>query len=144
MDEQYSAKKGHSNINVPEHDLTMGWRGIFVGAQRRSLKDGDDSIAASSYSLPKTKGYALHGVFVDWQPAGEKGPHFESLQLIIYLIVIIKCTWVNIWLVQGVIINEYYAKIRKDKTGCTLGSLFGFKYLMLKLLVLESIREINK
>ena len=64
-------------VNVPEHDLTMGWRGIFVGAQRRSLKDGDDSIAASSYSLPKTKGYALHGVFVDWQPVGEKGPHLN-------------------------------------------------------------------
>jgi len=61
-------------VNVPEHDLTMGWRGIFVGAQRRSLKDGDDSIAASSYSLPKTKGYSLHSVFVDWQPMGIKGP----------------------------------------------------------------------
>jgi len=24
--------------------------------------------------LPKTKGYSLHSVYADWQPAGEKGP----------------------------------------------------------------------
>lgn len=61
-------------VNVPEHHLTMGWRGIFVAAQDRSLSDNDKSIAASSFSLPKTKGYSLHSVYVDWQPIGEKGP----------------------------------------------------------------------
>lgn len=61
-------------VNVPEHHLTMGWRGIFVAAQDRSLSDNDKSIAASSFSLPKTKGYSLHGVYADWQPVGEKGP----------------------------------------------------------------------
>lgn len=61
-------------VNVPEHHLTMGWRGIFVAAQDRSLSDNDKSIAASSFSLPKTKGYSLHGIYIDWQPVGEKGP----------------------------------------------------------------------
>ena len=61
-------------VNVPEHHLTMGWRGIFVAAQDRSLSDNDKSIAASSFSLPKTKGYSLHSVYADWQPIGEKGP----------------------------------------------------------------------
>lgn len=61
-------------VNVPEHHLTMGWRGIFVAAQDRSLSDNEKSIAASSFSLPKTKGYSLHGVYVDWQPIGTKGP----------------------------------------------------------------------
>lgn len=64
-------------VNVPEHHLTMGWRGIFVAAQDRSLSDNDKSIAASSFSLPKTKGYSLHGVYADWQPAGEKGPRLN-------------------------------------------------------------------
>lgn len=61
-------------VNVPEHHLTMGWRGIFVAAQDRSLSDNEKSIAASSFSLPKTKGYSLHSVYADWQPIGEKGP----------------------------------------------------------------------
>jgi len=61
-------------VNVPEHHLTMGWRGIFVAAQDRSLSDNDKSIAASSFSLPKTKGYSLHSVYADWQPIGVKGP----------------------------------------------------------------------
>ena len=61
-------------VNVPEHHLTMGWRGIFVAAQDRSLSDNEKSIAASSFSLPKTKGYSLHSVYADWQPVGEKGP----------------------------------------------------------------------
>lgn len=61
-------------VNVAEHHLTMGWRGIFVAAQDRSLSDNEKSIAASSFSLPKTKGYSLHGVYVDWQPIGTKGP----------------------------------------------------------------------
>ncbi|MEG1856349.1 MAG: TonB-dependent receptor, partial [Acinetobacter sp.] len=61
-------------VNVPEHRLTMGWRGIFVAAQDRSLSDNEKSIAATSFSLPKTKGYSLHSVYADWQPIGEKGP----------------------------------------------------------------------
>ncbi len=64
-------------VNVPEHHLTMGWRGIFVAKQDRSLSDNDKSIAASSFSLPKTKGYSLHGVYADWQPIGEKGPRLN-------------------------------------------------------------------
>ncbi|WP_407639248.1 TonB-dependent hemoglobin/transferrin/lactoferrin family receptor [Acinetobacter larvae] len=64
-------------VNVPEHHITMGWRGIFVDAQRRSLRDDDDSVAAMTYSLPKTKGYALHGIFVDWSPIGGRGPQLN-------------------------------------------------------------------
>lgn len=59
-------------LNVPEYDLSMGWRGIFVDAQNRSIIDTDKS--AASFALPKTKGYALHSIFVDWQPIGDKGP----------------------------------------------------------------------
>jgi len=61
-------------VVVPEHNLTMGWRGIFVAAQDRSIKDTDKSLGASFFSYPKTKGYSLHGIFVDWQPVGTKGP----------------------------------------------------------------------
>jgi len=59
-------------VNVPEYDLSMGWRGIFVDAQTRSILDTDKT--AGSYSLPKTKGYSLHGIFIDWQPIGSRGP----------------------------------------------------------------------
>lgn len=61
-------------VNVPEQHLTMGWRGTFVDAQNRRLSDHDKSISAASFSLPKTKGYSLHSVYAEWQPAGEKGP----------------------------------------------------------------------
>ena len=64
-------------VNVPEHDLTMGWRGIFVDAQTRSILNTDHSIGASGFSLPRTKGYALHGIFIDWQPVGENGPQLN-------------------------------------------------------------------
>lgn len=59
-------------VNLPQYDLSMGWRGIFVDAQNRSITDTDPSTA--SYSLPKTKGYSLHGIFIDWQPIGDSGP----------------------------------------------------------------------
>ena len=59
-------------VNVPEHHLTMGWQGIFVAAQDRSLSDSDPS--AHYFALPKTKGYSLHSVYTEWQPIGEKGP----------------------------------------------------------------------
>lgn len=62
-------------VNIPEHNLSMGWRGIFVDAQTRSITDTDKT--AVSYSLPKTKGYSLHGIFVDWQPIGDHGPQIN-------------------------------------------------------------------
>ncbi len=55
----------------------MGWRGIFVDAQTRSILNTDHSIGASGFSLPRTKGYALHGIFIDWQPVGENGPQLN-------------------------------------------------------------------
>lgn len=48
------------------HDkLLLGWRSEFVKRADRSVVDTDPK--ATSWALPKTKGYALHGIFASWQ-----------------------------------------------------------------------------
>ncbi|WP_446469648.1 TonB-dependent hemoglobin/transferrin/lactoferrin family receptor [Xenorhabdus stockiae] len=53
-------------FKIPQWQMTMGWKGDFIRKQDRSPKD-DDPLA-NYWSLPKTKGYALHGLFASWQP----------------------------------------------------------------------------
>lgn len=62
-------------FKVPEANLTAGWRGMFVRRQDRSPSDGDPM--AVYWALPKSKGYALHGLFMDWAPRGKKGPQIN-------------------------------------------------------------------
>lgn len=59
-------------VNVPQYDLSIGWRGIFVDAQDRSILNTDNSVGASGFSLPRTSGYALHNIFADWKPLQDK------------------------------------------------------------------------
>lgn len=59
-------------VRFPAQGLTLGWRGEFVRRQDRSPTDGDPK--AGSWSLPKSRGYALHGLFAAWQP-----PHWQAL-----------------------------------------------------------------
>ncbi|OUY07047.1 TonB-dependent receptor [Acinetobacter populi] len=59
-------------FNLPQYNFTAGWRGIFVDAQDRSILNTDNSIGASGFSLPRTKGYALHHLFAVWQPISQK------------------------------------------------------------------------
>ncbi|MBP6863271.1 MAG: TonB-dependent hemoglobin/transferrin/lactoferrin family receptor [Neisseriaceae bacterium] len=59
-------------FKVPQANLSAGWRGMFVRRQDRSPTDHDPS--AVSWALPKSQGYALHGLFLDWAPRGKKGP----------------------------------------------------------------------
>ncbi|WP_228858315.1 TonB-dependent hemoglobin/transferrin/lactoferrin family receptor [Xenorhabdus sp. PB61.4] len=53
-------------IKVPQWHMAMGWKGEFIRKQDRSASDSDPM--AKSWDLPKTKGYALHGLFASWQP----------------------------------------------------------------------------
>ena len=39
----------------------------FISAQRRSPMDADPD--AGYWSLPKSKGYAIHGLFANWEPS---------------------------------------------------------------------------
>ncbi|TBU93413.1 TonB-dependent receptor [Phytopseudomonas dryadis] len=61
-------------VKVPEADMAFGWTGHFVRRQDRSPTD-DDPLA-SGWSLPKSQGYALHGLFASWQPTQLDG--FEA------------------------------------------------------------------
>ncbi|CAM3562109.1 TonB-dependent receptor [Yersinia entomophaga] len=61
-------------VKMPEWDMAFGWKGDFVRKQDRSPSDGDPK--ADIWSLPKTKGYVLHGLFASWQPASLDG--FEA------------------------------------------------------------------
>lgn len=54
-------------IKVPSIHINMGWTGDFIGAQRRSPMDADPD--AGYWSLPKSKGYAIHGLFANWEPS---------------------------------------------------------------------------
>lgn len=76
--EEVAPRKATATLgfNIPEKSLSAGWRGIFVDAQNRSILNTDNSIGASGFSLPRTKGYALHSIFVDWQ-VGQRGPHIN-------------------------------------------------------------------
>ncbi len=61
-------------FKIPQWQMTMGWKGDFIRKQDRSPVDGDPE--ASYWSLPKSKGYALHGLFASWRPDFIKG--FEA------------------------------------------------------------------
>ncbi|MEX4663740.1 TonB-dependent hemoglobin/transferrin/lactoferrin family receptor [Haemophilus influenzae] len=59
-------------FNVPKYYLTVGWRAEFVRRQDRSPLSGDPK--ASYYlSLPASRGYSLHNLFLSWSPAKIKG-----------------------------------------------------------------------
>lgn len=58
-------------FNVPKYYLTVGWRAEFVRRQDRSPSSGDPN--ASSWSLPASRGYSLHNLFLSWSPAKIKG-----------------------------------------------------------------------
>lgn len=59
-------------FNVPKYYLTVGWRAEFVRRQDRSPSSGDPK--ASYYlSLPASRGYSLHNLFLSWSPAKIKG-----------------------------------------------------------------------
>lgn len=61
-------------MKVPQWDMDFGWTGDFVRKQDRSPADGDPMAVV--WALPKTSGYALHGLFASWQPSGLQG--FEA------------------------------------------------------------------
>ncbi|MEX4644597.1 TonB-dependent hemoglobin/transferrin/lactoferrin family receptor [Haemophilus influenzae] len=58
-------------FNVPKYYLTVGWRAEFVRRQDRSPLSGDPK--ASYWSLPASRGYSLHNLFLSWSPAKIKG-----------------------------------------------------------------------
>lgn len=53
-------------IKAPKLHLTAGWKGEFVRKQDRSPADADPM--AAYWALPKSKGYALHGLFAAYKP----------------------------------------------------------------------------
>ncbi|PHM55945.1 TonB-dependent hemoglobin/transferrin/lactoferrin family receptor [Xenorhabdus sp. KK7.4] len=53
-------------FKIPLLQMKMGWKGDFIRKQDRSPADGDPK--AKEWSLEKTAGYALHGLFASWQP----------------------------------------------------------------------------
>ncbi|CDL83784.1 TonB-dependent hemoglobin/transferrin/lactoferrin family receptor [Xenorhabdus cabanillasii] len=61
-------------FKIPQWQIVMGWKGDFVRKQDRSPVDGDPKVW--HWSLPKSKGYALHGLFASWRPPLMKG--FEA------------------------------------------------------------------
>ncbi|WP_340621002.1 TonB-dependent hemoglobin/transferrin/lactoferrin family receptor [Xenorhabdus siamensis] len=61
-------------FKIPLLQMTMGWKGDFIRKQDRSPVDDDPE--AGYWSLPKAKGYALHGLFASWRPSLMKG--FEA------------------------------------------------------------------
>ncbi|WP_228863237.1 TonB-dependent hemoglobin/transferrin/lactoferrin family receptor [Xenorhabdus sp. PB30.3] len=58
-------------IKVPQWHMAMGWKGEFIRKQDRSVSDHDPM--ATGWDLPKTKGYALHGLFASWKPSFIQG-----------------------------------------------------------------------
>ncbi|MEK9495665.1 TonB-dependent hemoglobin/transferrin/lactoferrin family receptor [Photorhabdus sp. P32] len=61
-----TAARAMLGIKIPQWQMAIGWTGDFVRKQDRSPKDGDPM--ATLWSIPKSKGYALHGLFASWQP----------------------------------------------------------------------------
>ncbi|GGY22470.1 TonB-dependent hemoglobin/transferrin/lactoferrin family receptor [Paludibacterium paludis] len=51
----------------PVYGLSAGWQGRFVAAQDEVPGNVED---AAAYQYPKSKGYALHGLFAQWQGRG--------------------------------------------------------------------------
>lgn len=62
-------------FNVPKYYLTVGWRAEFVRRQDRSPLSGDPK--ASYWSLPASRGYSLHNLFLSWSPAKIKGMNIK-------------------------------------------------------------------
>lgn len=58
-------------VKIPEWNMVAGWNGDFVRKQDRSPIEGDP--LSGGWALPKTKGYALQGLFLAWQPSQIKG-----------------------------------------------------------------------
>ncbi|OTA20996.1 hemin receptor [Xenorhabdus beddingii] len=61
-------------FKIPQWQMAMGWKGDFIRKQDRSPVDGDPM--AEYWELPKSSGYALHGLFASWRPSDIKG--FEA------------------------------------------------------------------
>ncbi|MDC9612839.1 TonB-dependent hemoglobin/transferrin/lactoferrin family receptor [Xenorhabdus khoisanae] len=61
-------------FKIPQWQMVMGWKGDFFRKQDRS--PADDEPLVKSWSLPKSKGYALHGLFASWRPTFMEG--FEA------------------------------------------------------------------
>lgn len=62
-------------FNVPKYYLTVGWRAEFVRRQDRSPLSGDPE--AKYWSLPASRGYSLHNLFLSWSPAKIKGMNIK-------------------------------------------------------------------
>ncbi|HHF5305972.1 TPA: TonB-dependent hemoglobin/transferrin/lactoferrin family receptor [Haemophilus influenzae] len=58
-------------FNIPKYNFTAGWRAEFVRRQDRSPLSGDPE--AKYWSLPASRGYSLHNLFLSWSPAKIKG-----------------------------------------------------------------------
>ncbi|OKP02958.1 TonB-dependent hemoglobin/transferrin/lactoferrin family receptor [Xenorhabdus eapokensis] len=61
-------------FKIPQWQMAMGWKGDFIRKQDRSPADKEPSV--KNWSLPKSSGYALHGLFASWRPDFIKG--FEA------------------------------------------------------------------
>ncbi len=61
-------------FKIPQWQMTMGWKGDFIRKQDRSPVDDDPM--SESWALPKSSGYALHGLFASWRSPYMKG--FEA------------------------------------------------------------------
>lgn len=63
-------------FNIPKYNFTAGWRTEFVRRQDRSPSSGDPK--ASYYlSLPASRGYSLHNLFLSWTPEKIKGMNIK-------------------------------------------------------------------
>ncbi|KIG23563.1 TonB-dependent hemoglobin/transferrin/lactoferrin family receptor [Haemophilus influenzae] len=62
-------------FNIPKYNFTAGWRAEFVRRQDRSPLSGDPE--AGYWSLPASKGYSLHSLFLSWSPAKIKGMNIK-------------------------------------------------------------------
>ncbi|HHF0977542.1 TPA: TonB-dependent hemoglobin/transferrin/lactoferrin family receptor, partial [Haemophilus influenzae] len=62
-------------FNIPKYNFTAGWRAEFVRRQDRSPLSGDPE--AKYWSLPASRGYSLHNLFLSWSPAKIKGMNIK-------------------------------------------------------------------
>ena len=50
---------------LPAHDITFGWTGTFVDAQKRTPYNQGTGYF---YARPESRGYAVHDLFFSWRP----------------------------------------------------------------------------
>ncbi|HHF4471558.1 TonB-dependent hemoglobin/transferrin/lactoferrin family receptor [Haemophilus influenzae] len=62
-------------FNIPKYNFTAGWRAEFVRRQDRSPLSSDPK--AGYWSLPASRGYSLHNLFLSWIPAKIKGMNIK-------------------------------------------------------------------